>query len=81
MSAWPCAAPMGTPGTTLYLSFLIRAEQPVASGYCGVSFWYGEKEGNLFVGKARGVPGFSYDFGYTHKTLLDADPTTLATHA
>ena len=76
--AWPRNVPMGTPGTTLYLSFLIRAEQPVAHGFCGIGLFYGEGlVGNLFIGKARGVPGFSYDFGAVHKTLLDADPAAL----
>jgi hypothetical protein len=78
--AWPRGMPMGTPGTTLYISFLIRADQPVAHGFCGLGLFYGEGAvGNLFIGKARGVPGFSYDFGAVHKTLLDADPASIST--
>jgi hypothetical protein len=78
--AWPRGMPMGTPGTTLYISFLIRADQPVAFGFCGLGLYYGEGAvGNLFIGKARGVPGFSYDFGAVHKTLLDADPASIST--
>jgi hypothetical protein len=79
--AWPGSVPMGTPGTTLYMSFLIRAEQPIAFGLCGIGFFYGadSPSGSLFVGKARGIPGFSYDFAGVRKTLLDADPTALST--
>ena len=44
--------------------------------FAGSRFFYGEDatNGSLFVGKARGVPGFSYDFAAVHKTLLDAEP-------
>jgi hypothetical protein len=74
--AWPRGQRMGTPGTTMYMSFLIRAEQPVASGFCGLGFYYGHYQ-NFFIGKARGVPGFSYDFDAKRKTLLSADPKNL----